>query len=137
MIKALAHVCFTVRDLDAAIAFYCDKLGLKKAFDFVNDKGERFGVYLHLGGRNFIELFTGQVAEPAKGQSFRHICIEVDDVAATVADLRAKGVELTDPKLGSDQSWQAWLSDPDGNRIELHGYTPASWQTPHLRPVSQ
>ncbi len=136
MVKALAHVCFTVRDLDAAIAFYRDKLGLTPAFDFINDKGQRFGVYLLLGGRNFIELFTGQLAEPAKGQSFRHICIEVDDVAATVADLRAKRVEVTDPKLGSDHSWQAWLTDPDGNRIELHGYTAASWQAPWLRPVA-
>jgi len=135
MMKALAHVCFTVRDLDASIAFYQDSLGLRQAFDFVNDGGQRFGVYLHLGGRSFIELFRGDVAEPAKGQSFRHICIEVDDVAATVADLRAKGTEVTDPKLGSDHSWQAWLADPDGNRIELHGYTPESWQAPHLKPV--
>jgi lactoylglutathione lyase/glyoxylase I family protein len=134
MVKALAHVCFTVRDLDASVAFYRDKLGLPRAFDFVNDKGERFGVYLHVGGRSFVELFKGEVAEPAKGQSFRHFCIEVDDVAATVAELRSRGVEVTDAKLGSDQSWQAWLSDPDGNRIELHGYTPESWQAPHLKP---
>jgi len=134
VVVAMALVCFTVRDLDASIAFYRDKLGLSSAFDFVDDKRERFGVYLHLGGRSFIELFRGELAEPAKGQSFRHICIEVDDVAATVAELRARGVEVTDPKLGSDQSWQAWLADPDGNRIELHGYTPESWQAPHLKP---
>ncbi len=34
--------------------------------------------------------------------------------------------------MGSDHSWQAWLSDPDGNRVELHQYTPESWQTPAL-----
>jgi hypothetical protein len=31
-------------------------------------------------------------------------------------------------KMGSDHSWQAWLADPDGNRIELHAYTPESNQ---------
>ena len=49
-----------------------------------------------------------------------------------MAELRARGVEVSDPKLGSDQSWQAWLADPDGNRIELHGYTPDSHQAPSL-----
>lgn len=128
MIKALAHVCFTVRDLEAAEAFYCGKLGLQHAFDFLNDQGERFGVYLHVGGRSFVELFRGALSAPAEGQSFRHFCLEVDDVAEAVAELRAKGVEVTDANLGSDNSWQAWLSDPDGNRIELHGYTPESKQ---------
>lgn len=128
MIRALAHVCFTVGDLEASEAFYAEKLGLKHAFDFINAQGERFGVYLHVGDRGFVELFRGQLGEPAQGQSFQHFCLEVDDVATAVGELRATGVEVTDPFLGSDSSWQAWLNDPDGNRIELHGYTPESKQ---------
>ena len=133
MITGLAHVCFTVSDLEASESFYCEKLGLRHAFDFVRDSGERFGVYLHVGGRSFIELFCGKVGERAEGQTYRHLCLEVDDIETTVAELRSRGVEVGDPKLGSDASWQAWLADPDGNRIELHGYTPESRQTPHLR----
>ena len=133
MITGIAHSCYTVRNLDAAIAFYCDKLGLKRAFDFINDKGERFGVYIHAGHRTFIELFTGELGLPAKGQSYRHLCLEVDDLAATVADLRSRGVQVSDPKLGADNSWQAWLQDPDGNRIELHQYTPESKQAPWVK----
>jgi lactoylglutathione lyase len=30
--------------------------------------------------------------------------------------------------LGGDQSYQAWLADPDGNRIELHQFTDKSLQ---------
>ena len=56
------------------------------------------------------------------------MCLEVDDIQRAVADLRAAGAELDDPVLGSDGSWQAWLADPDGNRIELHQYTPESKQ---------
>ncbi len=133
MITNLAHICFTVRDLDASIAFYRDKLGLSPAFDFINDKGERFGVYLHIGGRSFIELFKGTPEPAAQGQSYKHFCLEVDDIEATAAELRARGVELTPVKLGSDHSWQTWLTDPDGNRIELHGYTPKSKQAPSLK----
>jgi catechol 2,3-dioxygenase-like lactoylglutathione lyase family enzyme len=132
MIKALAHVCFTVRDLNAAEAFYRDILGFKPAFDFINDDGVRFGVYLHIGGRSFLEMFIGDTQGTVPGQSFQHICLEVDDVAAAVAEIRAKGVEVTDPYFGSDGSWQAWIADPDGNRIELHGYTPESKQLPSL-----
>ena len=130
MIKALAHVCFTVSDLETSEAFYRDKLGFKPAFDFVDDNGKRFGSYLHIAGRGFLELFQGTLAEPAEGQSYRHFCLEVEDIASAVAELRAGGVEVTDVKTGSDRSLQAWLKDPDGNRIELHQYTPQSKQRP-------
>jgi catechol 2,3-dioxygenase-like lactoylglutathione lyase family enzyme len=132
MITGLAHACFTVSDLERSLAFYRDALGLKPAFDFVNDEGRRFGVYLHFGGRSFIELFEGQLGERAEGQSYRHVCLEVDDIESTVQTLRERGIEASDPKLGKDQSWQAWIADPDGNRIELHCYTEKSWQAPHL-----
>lgn len=132
MVKALAHVCFTVRNLEASEAFYRDVLGLKPAFDFVKDDGVKFGAYLYIGGRSFIELFVGEVAERAAGQSFQHFCLEVEDVAAAVAELRGKGCDVTDPSFGSDGSWQAWISDPDGNRIELHSYTAESKQRASL-----
>ena len=133
MIKGIAHVCFTVSDLEASIDFYQNKLGFSHAFDFINDEGKRFGVYLHMGGRNFIELFAGKLEERAKGQTYRHFCAEVDDINTTVAELRSKGVEVSDAKLGSDNSWQAWITDPDGNRIELHQYTATSKQNVALK----
>ena len=133
MIRNLAHLALVVRDLDASLAFYRDALGLPIAFEFRNDAGERFGLYLHVGGRTFIEMFEGERDPDDQRRSFRHFCLEVDDVPATVAHLRERGVEASEPKLGADQSWQAWIQDPDGNRIELHQYTPASWQAPALQ----
>ncbi len=133
MITALAHTCYVVRDLDAALHFYVDQLGLTPAFDFVKDDGVRFGIYLHVGGRSFIELFQGAHADRVDGQSYGHLCLEVDDIQATTAAITAAGAAVEPISLGSDQSWQAWLTDPDGNRIELHQYTPESWQAPHVR----
>ena len=132
MITGLAHACFTVEDLDRALVFYSDGLGLKEAFDFINDEGKRYGVYLYLGGRNFIELFSGDLGECAEKQSYKHICLEVDDIETTVVELRDRGIEVSPIKMGKDHSFQAWITDPDGNRIELHHYTPESSQTPHL-----
>ena len=69
MIKSVAHVCLRVQDLDTALDFYENKLGLERAFDFVNDKGKRFGVYLRVGERSFIELFEHQHTERDESQS--------------------------------------------------------------------
>jgi len=129
MITALAHACFVVPDLQRSVAFYQDVLGLKPAFEFRNDQGVLTGLYLHVGGRSFIELFQGSV-EPGSGkESYRHISLEAADLAETVRVLRARGADITDPRLGKDGSWQAWTRDPDGNRIELHQYTSESQQT--------
>ena len=133
MIKALAHVCFHVRDLKRAEEFYCGKLGFRHAFEYFNDKGQPFGVDLHIGGRQFLELFRSEVMPPAPAQAYRHLCLEVDDMAATVADFRAKGIEVSDPRPGTDRSLQAWLADPEGNRIELHFYTPECKQMAWLK----
>ena len=133
MITAFAHVCFVVKDLAASEAFYRDKLGLRVAFEFLDYNGERFGLYIHVGGRSFIELFKGTLASQAEGQTYQHLCLEVDDIHQTVAELRSNGIESTDVQMGSDQSYQSWLSDPDGNRIELHQYTDDSKQAPWVR----
>jgi len=132
MIRGLAHVCFTVSDLKRAEAFYGGALGLKVAFEFLNNEGRRTGLYLKAGPRCFIELFEGKPVAAPQGISFRHICLEVSDINAVVRDLRQRGIKVGDVSLGKDQSYQAWLSDPDGNAIELHHYTPQSWQAPHL-----
>ena len=133
MITGIAHVCYTVVDLEASIDFYQRKLGFSHAFDFINPEGKRFGVYLHIVGRNFIELFQGKVDRSVGGYSYRHCCLEVDDIKATASELRSRGVEVTEVKMGSDNSWQAWLTDPDGNRIELHQYTQESKQNISLK----
>lgn len=42
--------------------------------------------------------------------------------------LGAGGYAVTEKKLGADQSWQAWTTDPSGVRIEFHQYTAHSSQ---------
>lgn len=132
MIRALAHACFVVADLEVSLTFYRDVLGLEPAFDFTDENGRRFGIYLQIGGRSFLELFEGAPAPPNDDASYRHICLEVEDIDYAVSRIRGRGVEITDPVLGSDASYQAWLTDPDGNRIELHAYTADSRQRAFL-----
>ncbi|MFP4580671.1 MAG: VOC family protein, partial [Candidatus Sumerlaeia bacterium] len=128
MITGIAHTCYKVIDLEKAIDFYENRLGLKHVFDFTREDGTRFGCYISVGGRNFIELFEGDHEAVNDRQAYKHICLEVDEIQKTVAELRENGVECSDPKLGTDNSWQAWIADPDGNKIELHAYTADSKQ---------
>ncbi len=132
MITGIAHICLLTADLDQALKFYHTQLGLPLAFEFRNDEGRRYGVYLKIGRRTFIEIFSGEPQARADGQHYQHLCLEVEDINQAVDTLRERGVEVSDPTLGLDQTWQAWISDPDGNRIELHAYGDKSWQTPHL-----
>ena len=130
MIRSLAHICFTVRDLAASTAFYGDQLGFEQAFPFINEAGERFGQYFHIGHGTFLELCQGDHTDLDASQSYRHFCLQVEDIDAEVVRLREAGLEVGDVTTGSDNSFQAWLTDPDGNHIELHQYTPESKQAP-------
>ncbi|MDP6381471.1 MAG: VOC family protein [Phycisphaerae bacterium] len=128
MIKGVSHICFVVADLARSTEFFCDKLGLRFAFDFKDADGKVFGAYLHAGERTFIELFKGTPSAASDDASFRHICLEVDDIAETARGLKESGIEVSEPELGSDGSMQAWLKDPEGNPIELHQFLPGSFQ---------
>ena len=76
-------------------------------------------MYLHIGGDRFLELFPGGKLENIEG-SFMHIFLASDDLVGDVEMLRAKGVKIDiEPKMGLDLNMQAWVSDPDGNAIEL------------------
>jgi len=73
-------------------------------------------------GLDFIELFPdGRVKGGAPAEhAYRHLCLVVDDLEATLRDLASRGVAADGPaRQGKDHNWQAWLTDPDGNRIEL------------------
>ena len=62
------------------------------------------------------------------GTQYRHFCLEVAGLEAYCQTLKSRGVQVTDISMGMDHSLQAWVSDPDGNAIELMEYTPASLQ---------
>ena len=124
MIRQLAHICIHAADLDETARFYCDALGLEKGFEFVRD-GDPFGYYLKLGADTFIEVFRG--TSGVEG-NIRHVAIQVDDLDGLIVRIREHGYDVGDKKMGTDQSWQAWVTDPNGVRIEFHEYTEQSRQ---------
>ena len=124
MIKQIAHVCIHAADLDATRHFYTRALGMETGFEFERD-GRMVGFYLKVGNGTFIEVFQGEAGGHG---NIKHLAIEVDDLDSVINRIRECGYEVGDKKLGADESWQAWTTDPNGVRIEFHEYTRASRQ---------
>ncbi len=127
MIKQVAHICIGALDLAAAERFYCGALGMEKKFRFIKE-GRDFGFYLAAGNGTYIEVFSQDAVEAGAKPLLKHICLEVEDIDAAIRRISEAGVEITPKKMGADRSWQAWITDPSGVRIELHQYTPESSQ---------
>jgi catechol 2,3-dioxygenase-like lactoylglutathione lyase family enzyme len=130
MITGIGHAAFRVRDLEQSLHFYCDLLGMERAFDIDRD-GKPWITFVHLGDGQFLELFPEpETAEDFSGNkgSYRHIQLEVDDLEQTISAMEGRGLPRTDnpPRQGRDGNWQYWLTDPDGNRLELMQVMPDS-----------
>jgi glyoxylase I family protein len=113
LVADIHHVSINVSDTRRALAFYEGILGMavlpRPDFSFG-------GAWLDAGNGRQIHLIEGDVP-PSLGQ---HVAFRVDDVDATVAQLRAAGVEASDAKpVGDTAIRQAFAHDPDGNLLEF------------------
>ncbi len=127
-VKQVAHVCIFAHDLDVTRAFYEDVLGLDTAFNFLRD-GKIFGFYLNAGGRSHVEVFHKNGTSFDEANQINHLCLEVESLDAAIAHVKSKGIEPTRPKKkGCDETYQCWLTDPNGVKIELFEYTDKSAQ---------
>ena len=131
-ITGIAHVAIKVKDLDRSLDFYINKLGFPEMMRLHHDDGSVFLVYLRITDTQYLEVFPGAEDERAPGwnaNGMNHLCLESDDVAALAEGVQAAGIPLLMPlKLALDGNWQAWIEDPDGNRIELMQMDPNSLQ---------
>ena len=108
-IKRIDHIAIVVESLDAALGVYRDALGMTVAD--VREMPEQDVKMAFLpSGDSEIELLEPIHADSGigkylakRGEGLHHICLEVDDIAATLADLKAKGAQLIDetPKQGA------------------------------------
>lgn len=137
MIRQLAHLNFVTDDLPAIIDFYVNKLGMQVKFTLNNEQGVVFGYYFDCGNSTFLEFFDqalavqqwgGEVQPLTPGTRYKHLCLEVTGLDEYRQKLLEKGVAVTEISLGMDNSRQAWITDPDGNAIELMEYGPHSLQ---------
>ncbi len=110
--RAVHHVSINVGDVPAALAFYVGVLGLTARPDRP-DLGVN-GAWLDAGGQ---QVHLIEAAVPA--DAGQHFALAVDDLDSAVAELRARGGDVTAP-VAVGPARQAFVHDPSGNRVELH-----------------
>ena len=112
MISKLDFVAVPSQDPERARSFYIDTLGLRP-----DDHG-RFEFWV--GETCFGIWNPDQMGMTFAPQKNGHIALHVDDVAATRAELEAKGVEFAGETFDTGVCHMALFTDPDGNDLMLH-----------------
>ncbi len=129
MIRQTVHLCVRSHDLKKSEEFYSRAFGLSIAFEIFRG-GKRSGFYLDCGNNTFLEIF--EVTEPSvpsgKLSTMAHIALECDDIHAVCEKIKLAGYGVSEPCLGCDHTFQAWVTDPAGLQIELQQYTSESNQ---------
>lgn len=116
-----AHAVVAVADLEKALAFYRDTLGLT----VVNEMPDGAAT-LSAGAGTFVDVYVSQFAGTARSTS---VDFEVDDLDAVMAELRSRGVVFEEYDMGELKTTNgvadaggvrgAWFKDPEGNIVGL------------------
>ena len=120
------HTMVRVKDLDAALDFYCGKLGLKEVRRNDVPAGRFTLVFLaapedveraKAGAAPMVELTWNYDPEDYQGgRNFGHLAYEVDDIYAACQKLQDGGVTINRPPRDGRM---AFVRSPDGISIEL------------------
>ena len=125
------HTMLRVRDLDAALDFYCNKLGMKETRRRVDEKNRYTLVFLagpadeklvessKTAGRPGPELeltYNWDTEDYGEARHFGHLAFEVDNIYATCERLRKAGVTINRPPR---DGVMAFVRSPDKQSIEL------------------
>lgn len=119
------HTMLRVADLDAALDFFVDKLGLKLIARHDVEAGRFTLVFLAPEGQEDaqVELTYNWPPEDGGagetytgGRNFGHLAYEVEDIYAKCQDLVDKGVTILRPPR---DGYMAFVRSPDGISVEL------------------
>ena len=123
MLGKIEHIAVAVADLEAAISLYRDVWGLEVEHrERVEDQGVEEAMvkigesYIQLLGATGPDTTVGKFLAK-RGEGLHHIAYEVDDLEATLAELKEQGVPLIDesPRKGGRGHMVAFVH-PKGNR---------------------
>ncbi len=129
MPKRIDHVAIIVRNIEQALSFYRDTLGiLPSVIKEVPTEQVRIA-FLPLGGPGGSEIELIEPTNPTsslakflenRGEGLHHICLEVEDIDAALADMQAKGAPVLDqqPRLAAE-GWAIFLHPKGTNGVLL------------------
>lgn len=127
------HLGIATKGIDEALKFWSDALGLENVHTEVVE-GQKVKVAMLPLGESRVELLepTSDDSPISKflekrGGGIHHIAVEVDDIEATLAKLRAEGLELIDekPRIGAEGCLVAFVHPRSSGGVLLELVQPA------------
>ena len=113
------HSMVRIRDLDASLDFYCNKLGLVEMRRRDDDKGRYTNIFLCAPGDEdaMVELtYNWDPEDYQGGRNFGHLAYSVEDIYALCQRLMDGGVSINRPPRDGRM---AFVRSPDNISIEL------------------
>jgi methylmalonyl-CoA epimerase len=131
MAQSIDHVAVVVRDLDKALSFYQDALGLAviERREVPEEQVEIASLSLGCTSIELIQPLNGEsgVARflERRGEGLHHICLAVEDIGGAMRQLRDAGADLItkEPRVGPDGRRYAFVhpKSAHGVLLELYG----------------
>jgi predicted enzyme related to lactoylglutathione lyase len=119
IVTGVDFVSVPTRDLDRAMDFYGNVLGLPRSSVWQRPGHDPVGVEFETGTVTIALMHSERLGiefQPNKVP----IALRVDDVPAARAELESRGVEFKGDIIDSGVCHQAIFEDPDGNALDLH-----------------
>lgn len=129
--RTLNHVGIVAEDMEQAVKFWRDAMGLPVKSQERNDEEEVEIVFLQAGNEGAVELISPTTEDSGiakymakKGAGQHHVCIAVDDLEGTMAHLTELGYELINetPRTREDGTRYAFThpKSTGGVMVELY-----------------
>jgi methylmalonyl-CoA/ethylmalonyl-CoA epimerase len=129
-VKSIHHVAVVVSDVNASLAFWQDSLGLAPSEVRLVPAEQAEVAFLPLAGSE-LELVQPTTSDSGlarflekRGPGIHHVCLEVDDLAGMLSQLKERGVRLIneEPRSGNDGRLYAFVhpSSTGGVLVELY-----------------
>ena len=113
------HTMVRVKDIDASLDFYCDKLGLVELRRYDSEQGRFTLIFLAAPGDEDAQVELTWNWDPEdydEGRNFGHLAYAVDDIYALCQHLLDSGVTINRPPRDGRM---AFVRSPDNISIEL------------------
>jgi lactoylglutathione lyase len=123
------HVAFRVSDTERSVRWYADAFGAKKIYHAAANGERPELMFLEFAKGQLIEFFTGgknMMASPPDPIGYIHFCLVVDNLDQALEHLANMNVKPERRFIGRAKQRIAFISDPDGNSIELMEIPPES-----------
>ncbi len=130
MLTRIDHIGIAVQNIQEALTFYQDALGVKLERVESEEGGRTDVAFLPVGGSD-VELVEPKDTDSGlakylakRGEGIHHICFEVDDITEALARLKAHGAQLIDetPRMNARGQQYAFIHPKSAHGVLIELY---------------